>query len=387
VDFSTPGLFDRAGNIKFQDFLQFSISARLIAEGRASELYDDRALADGIQTIVGQPTAVHLQYFYGPQVVLPFIPLTSLSFMAQAEIWVTFSLLLYFGCVYSLSKTCSELSPYHGIIAICAVAYPPVFHFFVRGHISAVVLLCFTAAFAAFLAHRNFIGGIALGFLVFKPQFLVGIVLVLALAAAWRIFAGVAVSAAAQLALAFLYFGQSVMRAYFAMLLNSATRPSTTELVFSAIQMHSLRSFWSLLLPWPHAVLACFLPSALAVIVMAAAVWKSSFPLALRFSALVLASVLVNPHLYVYDLVALVPVILLLADWAINNPQHPSTPALGLSLYLTFLLPLLGPLARWTHLQISVLSFVALLWLLWRISQDPFATAGHKLASDESRVV
>ena len=36
VDYATPGIFDRAGNIKFQDFIQFPISARLIAQGRAS---------------------------------------------------------------------------------------------------------------------------------------------------------------------------------------------------------------------------------------------------------------------------------------------------------------------------------------------------------------
>ena len=34
ADYSTLGLFDRAGNIKFQDFLQFPVSASLIAQGR-----------------------------------------------------------------------------------------------------------------------------------------------------------------------------------------------------------------------------------------------------------------------------------------------------------------------------------------------------------------
>ena len=36
VDFATPGLFDRAGNIKFQDFLPDYVSAQLIAHGRSS---------------------------------------------------------------------------------------------------------------------------------------------------------------------------------------------------------------------------------------------------------------------------------------------------------------------------------------------------------------
>ena len=41
VDYAKPGIFDRAGNIKFQDFLQFPISARLIASGHGDQLYDD----------------------------------------------------------------------------------------------------------------------------------------------------------------------------------------------------------------------------------------------------------------------------------------------------------------------------------------------------------
>jgi hypothetical protein len=106
--------------------------------------------------------------------------------------------------------------------------------------------------------------------------------------------------------------------------------------------------------------------SSLAVVAMAASVWKSSSAPALRFSALILAAVLVNPHIYIYDLLALVPAFLLLADWALNNPHNPSAPAHRLLLYLAFILPLFGPLSRWTHVQLSVPVFVALLWILWR---------------------
>jgi len=51
-------------------------------------------------------------------------------------------------------------------------------------------------------------------------------------------------------------------------------------------------------------------------------------------------------------------------------------------LYLSFLLPLFGPLAHWTHLQLSVVVFVAIMWILHRI-----ATASHKLAFAETGVV
>ena len=367
VDYVTPGLFDRAGNIKFQDFLQFPISARLIASGHADQLYDDQVLAREIRAVVGRDTGVYLQYFYGPQVALPFIPLASLPFLMQAAIWVALSLLMYFGCIYLIWKRCAALRPYRALVALCALAYPPLFHFFVRGQLSALLLVCFTAAYLAFFSRRDFLAGLALGFLAFKPQFLVAIPLILLLAKAWKVFAGVVISAAAQLALTSVYFGHSVMQAYSARLLQSAGHPRSTELIFSSIQMHSLESFWELLIPWPPAVLVLYLLSSFAVIGIAAAVWKSSIHLPLRFSALLLAAVLVNPHLYIYDLLALAPAFLLLTDWSLKNSHHPANPALDLLLYLAFLLPLFGPLAHWTHLQLSVIAFAALLQTLRRL--------------------
>ena len=381
VDYATPGIFDRGGNIKFQDFLQFPISARLIVEGRASELYNDRVLADGIRHIAGN-TRVYLQYFYGPQVALPFIPLLRFSFLTQAEIWVTLSLLIYFGCVYAIWKTCGTLRPYPGLVALCAIAYPSLFHFFVRGQLSALVLLFLTAAYFAFRAHREWLAGICLGFLVFKPQFAVAIALVLLAAGAWKVFATLSLSAAAQLGLTLLYFGPSVMRTYASVLLHSAGRPGSTELAMSPVQMHSLRSFWSILIPWPGGVWILYSISSLIAIAIAAAIWRSSSALELRFSALLLAAVLLNPHLYIYDLLALAPAFLLLADWSLQNPQQLSNPALRVLLYLAFLLPLFGPVALWTHLQLSVIVFAVLLWIVHRAG-----TENHKLALQESRVV
>jgi hypothetical protein len=366
VDFATLGLFDRAGNIKFQDFLPFYISAHLIAQGRTNQLYDRQAEAEALHSLLRQPANVSVPILYGPQVGLLFVPLSKLPFPAAAKIWAALSLLIYFGCVYLLWRSCSGLRPYAGLVSLCALAYPPLFHFFVRAQLSAVVLVCFTAAWLAFLARRDWLAGVALGLLAFKPQFLVAIPLVLLLAHAWRIFAGLALSAGAQLIFALLYFGSAVMRSYLGMLLHSAAQPDTAELALAPVQMHSLRSFWSLLIPWPLAVWALYILSSLVVVGMAAAIWKSSSSPELRFSALLVAAVLVNPHLYIYDLLALAPALLLLVDWSLCNPQLPSSPELRVLLYLVFMLPLFGPLSRWTHLQLSVPTLVALLWVISR---------------------
>jgi len=378
-DFATPGPFDRAGNIKFQDFLPVYISARLIAQHRATDLYDSNVQADELRAIIGEPTRVQIPNVYGPQVGLLFVPLTNFSFLIAAQIWVALSLLLYFACIYLAWSLCPEHRPWAGLVAIAALAYPPLFHFFVRGQISVLLLVSFTAAFLALRAGRPWLAGMALGVLLIKPQFLVAIPLVLLVGGGWRIFAGLLVSVATQLVLARLHFGAAVMQAYFSLLTHPSRWINSVELSLAPIQMHSLRAFWSLLVPSSSVVLALYVVSSMVVLILASSTWRSSAPLAFRFSALSFAAVLVNPHLFIHDLLVLAPAFLLLANWILGNEQSELAPLLKILLYMAFVLPLLGPLSFWTHLQLSVVAFAGLVWVL--------AGATRQLASAESRGV
>ena len=204
--------------------------------------------------------------------------------------------------------------------------------------------------------------------------------MILLLARAWKAFAGLAIAAVAQLGLTTIYFGAGVMRTYFDTMLHLSRWVGLSEIGPAHIQMHSLRSFFALLIPWSDISLALYVVSSIATIAIAATVWKSSATLAIRFSALILASVLVNPHLFIYDLLVLAPAFLLLVDWMLRA-QPASSPTLHVLLYLSYVLPLFGPLSRWTHVQLSVLAFAGLLSVLWRVSKI------HKFASDEPAVV
>jgi hypothetical protein len=148
----------------------------------------------------------------------------------------------------------------------------------------------------------------------------------------------------------------------------------SAELGGAPIQMHSLRSFWTLLIPWPNLAFGLYILSSIAIIAIASAAWKSSSssPLALRFSALTLAAILVNPHLFVYDLLVLAPALLLLADWSLSHAS--SSSLIGVLSYLAFITPLFGPLSQWTHLQLSVPVFIA---LLWSLSKSDALTTDH----------
>jgi len=376
-DFATPGLMDRAGNIKFQDFLQFYISAKLLRQGRLHELFDPQVAAAELHAIVLSPTKVRLPTVYGPQVGLLFYGFSRLPFFAAALLWVAASTFLYFLCCYLVWRVCPNLQGHGGLVAVLALAFPAFFHFVIRGQISSLLLVCFVAAFFAFRGGHNFLAGLALGSLVFKPQFLVAIPVVLLAAGAWKSFAGVAVAAVGQLGVAWIYAGTSVMRSYAGTLWHMPQMLALAEPGSSQVQMHSLRSFWSQLMPWPSLSFGLYVASSLVILVPAVLSWKSPGPVAARFSALVLAAVLVNPHLFVYDLLVLAPPLLLMSDWTLGARSHPSFDSVRILLYLAYLLPLLGPLTLLTRLQLSVPVFVALQWTIFVLLRKNGSTSAQ----------
>lgn len=381
ADYGTRGLLDRAGNIKFQDSLPFYISARLITGHRATQLYDANTRDHELRSIVGEPGRLRLVNLYGPQAGLLFLPLARFRFLTAGFLWAAGSLIVYFACAYAVWRCLPNLQAHRTMVIIAALAFAPLFHLFVRGQISALILLCFTVTFLAFRNERKWWAGVALGCLILKPQFLVAIPIVLLMSQSWSTLAGLVLSATAQLALACLTFGSPLMRAYFNLLLHPSIWVGTAELSLAPIQMHSLRAFWLLLIPWRGISFMLYLVSSAIVILLAVIVWRSRSALAIRYSALIFTAVLVNPHLFVYDLVALAPALLMLTDWALDQ-QGSVRPALVVLLYLSFVLPLVGPLSRWTHVQFSVIAFVALLGVLYRV-----ATRNEALACRESLVV
>ena len=210
---------------------------------------------------------------------------------------------------------------------------------------------------------RDFAAGLALGCLIFKPQLGLATAVVFILTGRWRLMAGAAISTAAQIGAGIAYYGVDPFLSWLRTLQAvPALLPSFEPKPY---QTHCLRTFWSMLVPWSGVALSLYVVSAILVLAGTVAIWKHQQSLPLRYSALLLATVLVSPHLTVYDLVILAPAMLLLTDWLISHPSDPQ--GIGALVYLTCALPLLGPYTRWTHIQLSVIAMAALVYLLWRV--------------------
>lgn len=361
---ATPTLRDRNGNLKGTDFLHFYTLGSLARDHRGADLYDINAQAALAVQRVPDSVGIHYLPPYPPQVSILFAPLAYLPYSWALGVWWACTALIYGACCYAVWKACPNLHELGGTVAIMAVAYPAFFHLIAWGQTSAVALALFTGAFFLLRNQRDLGAGLVLGGLIFKPQLGLAVAIVFVAIGAWKIVAGAILSAAAQLACGYLYFGWAPFRAWLRVLAAvPALLPSFEPRFYHT---HCLRTFWSMLVPWGSLAFGLYAISAAVVLAWTIAIWKSRETLSLRYAALLFATVLVSPHLTVYDLVILAPGMLLLVDWRIRQLQAPT--GVGILLYLVFALPLLGPFTRWTHLQLSVVVMTALLYLIWRVT-------------------
>jgi hypothetical protein len=365
---ATPGLLDRNGKLKGTDFLHLYTLGSLAAAHRGADLYDINAQAALAAQRVPEAAGIRYLPLYPPQVSIFFAPLSHLSYGWALILWWGLSGVIYAICCYGVWRLCPNLREYCGTLVLLALAFPAFFHLIAWGQTSAIALACFTGMFFLLRDHRQFLAGLVLGCLIFKPQLALAAIIVFISIGAWKVPLQELLSQRRR---------------------SSPSEPSTMErnrcasgcaccgtraplplLEPKPYQTHSLRTFWSMLVPWPalsltlyvrqrgrracshHRLLEAQLRCAAVATLFGAATGNRS-------------SVAASHGLRLGDLA---PAIILLADWLAGQALAPSTRWLGTLLYLVYMLPLLGPFARWTHLQLSVLAMAATLFLIWRIS-------------------
>lgn len=357
VDLATPGLRDRFGHLKGADFLHGYTLGSLALERRGAALYDMAAqAAESVRRVPASAGDFYVP-IYGPQVSLMYAPFARLSYGWAAALWIALSAALYLACCHLIWRRCPKLSGERGTVILLAIAFPGFFNLVADGQNSALALACFTGAYLAFRRRWPFAAGLCIGLLMFKPQLGLVAAAVFLFCGAWKVVVGTLVAVGAELAIPAVYYGPEVLRDY----LHALTRISSAAPILEPkpYLLHCWRGFFAMLLP-PSAASLAFAIAAVATTGVAVIYWRSKAPLELRFAVLLLATVLVAPHLTVYDLVLLAPALLWIGNWIAAN-GHPAIRRLHWLVYFAYVLPLFGPVAKFTRVQLSVLAFSALL--------------------------
>ena len=370
IDFSVPGPMDRLGKVKGTDFLHFYVIGSIAREGRWSELYDAQAQLARAQAIASGSRDVVFVPVESPQLALLFAPLAALGYTTALFVWLAIGALLYAACCALLWRDARALHPHRYIVVAACAAFPGFLTAVLHGQTAWLSLACIVVALAALRRRHTFVAGLALGLFVFKPHWALVAGGLFFLAGEWRVVAGCAAAAIAQVAVTYAAVGSSVMLAYGRVL---RSLPEVAGLL-EPRPGDSLRGYVQAFVASPSVAFALYAAAALTAIALTIRIWRSQAPLDLRLASMVIATILVTPHVNAYDLLLLAPVCMLLANWcALPLPlrgldeTRASTQgihAMPWLLALLFIAPILGAAPDAIRLQCSVGAMVAVLLLV-----------------------
>jgi Glycosyltransferase family 87 len=300
---------------------------------------------------------------YPPQVGAALAPLGALSYPLAYVVWALINLAVYLLCVRALLGQYPALDLWRSTVWVCVAVFPPMTQAVLNGHLSMVALTSVTLAALALARGARFAAGCALGLLGYKYSLLAPAMLLLTLTGEWQMLVGASVVAAAQYVLVTPIVGLATMRAHVESMVDYARRPELLRP--KPYMMHSLRTFWALLLPG-RAANFLYAVSGATVLAIGVQTWRRAVDQRVQMGVLALLIVLISPHVLVYDLVILVPAFLIGSEIALTQPQR----GISVPLQVAFFAPLLYLLVRFVPLQISTVALVAILLVLRRVVVD-----------------
>jgi hypothetical protein len=359
IDMWVPGPLDRFGKVKGTDFLHFYVIGSMAREGRNDLLYDARAQYDRSRAVVHGSDDFYLPV-ESPQTALVIAPLTRSPYTVALAWWLLAIVIGYACCCWAMWREMPGLRTYQYAVVACCLAFPGLYSTVLHGQTSFVGLAAITAGILVMRRGWMFTAGLALGLLVFKPHWWLAACAVFVAAREWRVVAGAVAGAIAQLGITALIVGMPTMSAYVEVL---RSLPRISRLL-EPRSGDSLKSFFAVFVPVEWLALGLYAAAAGATLVITARIWRSHARFEIRSAAVILAVILICPHVNAYDLILLCPLYFLLAECFADGTFDGRRLALPLLLCATFLAPVLVVLPAMVRLQFSVTAMVSTLLVL-----------------------
>jgi alpha-1,2-mannosyltransferase len=274
------------------DFIEWWSASSLVLGGSPAAVYDNVRLWATEKSIAGAGVGF-TPFPYPPIYLLMIAPLAYLPYLGAMLLWSVIGLIAY-------ALILGRIEP-RGLLL--ALVFPGAFLSLISGQNGFLTItLLGTAVFC--LDRRPILAGLILGLCAYKPQLASLVPLFLCVTARWRTLVASAASLALFGLLSCAAFGWHIWPAFFhsiqftrvVVLEHGAPRWQKFETVFSAARM------------WGFGIEASYLfhfSVAIPAVAAAVVVWRRASVVELQAAALVLATMLVTPHLLEYDTVLL----------------------------------------------------------------------------------
>lgn len=346
------GLTNGEGKVLGRDFVDFWVGARFAWAGEGASVYDLQIFRAAIRDLAGAPIQPYL-YSYPPSLMVLTLPLAVLPFVVALAVWTIGGGIALFAQLRPL------LGGRNALFALLAA--PATFVNAMTGQTGALTAL-FLGGGLLLLEAYPVLAGICLGLLSYKPQ--LGMLLPIALACGglWRAFFAAAVSV---VVLALSSAAVIGVDAWFAF-------PERLQLMQKLVLLYG-QGLWH---RTPTAYLsarylgiepafawAVHAPVALAALAAVVMVWRRRTVLfSVKAATLVLATLLITPYVWDYDMVVLVVVV----AWRFKEGEW--RPWEATALMMAMMLPFFQAIAaKGFGLPIGPL---VLLFALWAVARD-----------------
>jgi hypothetical protein len=180
------------------DHAAFHGAARLLADGRASELYDWSAqVAIQADLHPGHSEGAFLPFVYPPFVALPYVLLVPLGFAASYAVHTVAMMVLLFGSVLAMRPMLPRATSHPFALFVLLLAFYPMLRGLFGAQNTPVTLALLVLTWRALHEDREILAGAAAGLMLFKPQFGVPLLGLLLLRRRPRVLFGAGATAAA----------------------------------------------------------------------------------------------------------------------------------------------------------------------------------------------
>jgi hypothetical protein len=362
------------GVLNTPDFVQFYTLGRLADGHRMAEAYDFQAFHDAQATFVPRSEELIFPPVYPPQVAMLFMPLSRLPYAAALRTWTALTIVLYTLIVWRTWWYFRDRFTDPALVFAAAAAFPPFFQTVIYGQVTILILVPCFLAWRALEREHHVAAGFALGLLAVKPQFGPVFAVIVLMRRDWRMLIGAAAAITLQVLLVWRVLGTDVFGGYWSVLQTIAAHADALEA--KPFQSHSVRTL-TRLLPGYFAV-ATWLAVSAVVLWRTGRLWCTGAPVTIRLGVAILAAVLINPHLIVYDAAILVLPLLWFAAEIVAHASEDDARRYAMLIYGLFLAFFI-PTAALVKVQLSVL---LMLWLLWKQSGYPAAMASSSASND-----
>jgi hypothetical protein len=363
IAFAGSGYRSVFGPLKGTDFIQFYTLGHLDRQTAPAVLYDPEAFYDLQTQLVPESAAERYLIVYPPHAAILFRPFAGLTYGTAALLWAAILAAAYAGCLWVAWRPFKAVLHDRRLLIAVAAAFPPFWFMVLHGQTTIVPLVGFCLGWLCLTHHRRFWAGFAFALLLLKPQFALVLVPLVLVCREWAMLAGAAAGVGVQLVAILTLLGQTVLWNYAAVVMKFPEMNRFLEP--RPEQMHSISALTNRL-PGNWGMIAWALLSGL-VIVGTIQVWRSSASVSVKVGILIVASMLINPHLFVYDAAVLAPALVWFAAWVYgDSPVHRDARSvftlIVYGLYVTFF----APTAAFLPVQASVVLVGSLFILISR---------------------